>query len=54
MLSLLETALNKLRKTEKFNFSVRSFSAIREPFQPLRRCPRWVCVEDAVKVINSG
>lgn len=27
---------------------------IREPLQPLKRCPRWVCVEDAIKIINSG
>jgi len=27
---------------------------IREPSQPLKRCPKWVCVEDAVKIVNSG
>lgn len=35
-------------------FSCGVQNLIREPSLPLRRCPKWVCVEDAVKVINSG
>lgn len=35
-----------------FSCGVRNF--IREPSLPLRKCPKWVCAEDAVKIINSG
>ncbi|EFN64765.1 4-hydroxybutyrate coenzyme A transferase [Camponotus floridanus] len=31
----------------------RYLQSLREPSQPLKRCPKWVCVEDAVKIINS-
>ncbi|XP_072760100.1 succinyl-CoA:acetate/propanoyl-CoA:succinate CoA transferase [Anoplolepis gracilipes] len=31
----------------------RYLQSLREPSQPLKRCPKWVCIEDAVKIINS-
>ncbi|KAL2730852.1 4-hydroxybutyrate coenzyme A transferase-like [Vespula squamosa] len=47
----IDTTLKKLRTTQHFNAC--GIKHIREPFQPLKRCPRWVCVEDAIKIINS-
>ncbi|XP_051162942.1 4-hydroxybutyrate coenzyme A transferase-like [Leptopilina boulardi] len=55
MFSILETSLNKWRNTKKnlCGFGNRSLAALREPFQPSKRCPRWVCIEDAIKIVNS-
>ncbi|XP_015179518.1 PREDICTED: 4-hydroxybutyrate coenzyme A transferase-like [Polistes dominula] len=47
----LDSTFNKLRPAKPFNLC--GLRYIREPFQPLKRCPRWVCVEDAIKIINS-
>lgn len=48
----LESTFSKIIPKNPFNIGVRH--VLREPLQPLKRCPRWVCVEDAVKIINSG
>ncbi|XP_033324823.1 succinyl-CoA:acetate/propanoyl-CoA:succinate CoA transferase isoform X1 [Megalopta genalis] len=50
-LESLNATFNNL--VDKRNFNLCGLKFIREPLQPLKRCPRWVCVEDAVKIINS-
>lgn len=48
----VESTFHKFSPTKPFNLCGLRF--LREPLQPLKRCPKWVCVEDAVKIINSG
>ncbi|XP_011309629.1 uncharacterized protein [Fopius arisanus] len=50
--------LSKLSKTVRGVLRGKSWAlggvrGFRELSLPLRRCPRWVCVEDAVKIVNS-
>ncbi|EFN82774.1 uncharacterized protein LOC105184851 [Harpegnathos saltator] len=52
MLRNLRLALGKICHAAPLRFCKRRYVA-REPFQALNRCPKWVCVEDAVKIINS-
>ncbi|RLU20952.1 hypothetical protein DMN91_007567 [Ooceraea biroi] len=47
----LKLMFDKIRCTKPFHLCRRY--VMREPSQPLKRCPKWVCVEDAVKIINS-
>ncbi|XP_003699616.1 succinyl-CoA:acetate/propanoyl-CoA:succinate CoA transferase [Megachile rotundata] len=47
----LESTFSKIIPKKPFKIGVRFI--LREPLQPLNRCPKWVCVEDAVKIINS-
>lgn len=49
----LELTFGKILPTKPFNMCGLRYISIREPLQPLKRCPKWVCVEDAIKIINS-
>ncbi|CAL1673771.1 unnamed protein product [Lasius platythorax] len=52
----LRLAFGKIRQNTTKPFHLcgqRYLQSLREPSQPLKRCPKWVCVEDAVKIINS-
>ncbi|XP_014485132.1 PREDICTED: 4-hydroxybutyrate coenzyme A transferase-like [Dinoponera quadriceps] len=48
----LRTVLGRICHAKPFHLCERRY-LLREPFHPLKRCPKWVCVEDAVKIINS-
>lgn len=50
----LKSVLGKIRHAKSFHLCPRRHIELREPSQPLKRCPKWVCVEDAVKIINSA
>ncbi|XP_011641731.1 uncharacterized protein LOC105430085 isoform X2 [Pogonomyrmex barbatus] len=54
MLRNLGLIFGKIQRVKPFHlYGQRYLGTLREPSQPLKRCPKWVCVEDAVKIINS-
>ncbi|XP_018044333.1 PREDICTED: 4-hydroxybutyrate coenzyme A transferase-like [Atta colombica] len=49
----LKLVFGKIQHAKSFLCGRRYLQSLREPSQPLKRCPKWVCVEDAIKIINS-
>jgi len=50
----LKLVFGKIQHAKSFSCGRQYLQSLREPSQPLKRCPKWVCVEDAIKIINSG
>ncbi|KAG5328230.1 ACH1 hydrolase, partial [Acromyrmex heyeri] len=54
MFRKLKLVFGKIQHAKSFQLcGQRYMQGLREPSQPLKRCPKWVCVEDAIKIINS-